>query len=340
MSGDDPRRASANRSRRPVVAVMDRDTLGMGDLATRLPALAAVVVEPSAGDLADVDAAIVWPDAHLTRELLAAAPRLTVVTHLGTALHVDVEAATEGGVVVLHNPGQNAISVAEHTIGLLLALAKGIARSDRNVRTRQHWRVGADELYGTEIAGKTIGLLGFGAIGQIVASIVSTGFGMRVLVFDRSPDVARAAGYDVDGLDEVLSTADVVSVHLPLTAETFHLLDRDRLSQMKPSALLVHTARGEVVDHDALHDALRTGRIAGAAFDTWPGHRANPDSPLIDLDNVVMTQHNAGLTRESAQRMADAVMTGIAEVLAGERPSISRIVNAEVWDRRRRFAPG
>ena len=322
---------------RPVIAVMGAPVIAMGDLEEELRRVATVIVEPNAAELAVMDAAVAWQDSHLSRELLESAPRLAVVTHLGTAIHVDVEAATALGIVVLHNPGHNSVSVAEHTIGLLLALMKRIPRSDRIVRSRADWAVGSPDLAGHEVHGKTIGLLGFGAIGRIVARIAGAGLGMNVIVYEREPDVVVAAGYESVELDELLERSDVVSVHLPLTPETYHLLDAKRFARMKRTAVLVHTARGEVVDYAALDAALRVGTIAGAAFDTWPGHRANPDSPLIDHENVVMTQHNAGLTVESAKRMAHAVVSGIREVLAGEAPTESRVVNPAVWDGRRRY---
>jgi D-3-phosphoglycerate dehydrogenase len=322
---------------RPIVAVMGAQVMGMGDLARTLPDIATVLVEPGVELLGGADAAVAWQDTHLTRAVLEHAPRLRVVTHLGTAIHVDVDAATELGIVVLHSPGHNATSVAEHTIGLLLALMKQIPRSDRVVRSRTDWEVGAAELFGHEVHGKTIGLLGFGAIGRIVARIAGAGLGMEVIVYERDAAAVGEAGYEAVELDELLERSDVVSVHLPLTDATHHLIDRHRLARMKPTAVLIHTSRGEVVDFVALDAALRDGTITGAAFDTWPDHRANPDSPLIDLDNVVMTQHNAGLTVESSERMARAVVCGITEVLAGRRPTLSRLANPEVWDARRSY---
>ena len=323
--------------RRPVVAVMGAHPADFADLSEQLARHATLIIEPDRSDLARVDAALAWQDTHLDRELLSLAPRLAVVTHLGTAVHVDVDVASELGIVVLGNAGHNGISVAEHTIGLLLALAKRILRSDRIVRTRTDWLVGTPELVNQELYDKTLGLLGFGFVGRHVARIAGAGLGMNVIVFEKFEETVREAGYEPVGLDELLERADVVSVHLPLTPETHHLLDERRFAQMKSTALLVHTARGEVVDYDALNAALRNGTIAGAAFDTWPHHRANPDSPLIDLKNVVMTQHNAGLTQESAQRMADAVVNGIWEVLADQKPTASHMLNPEVWNRRRRL---
>ena len=321
-----------------VIGVMDARAMWTGEVGARLAQRAEVVVEPGPADRPRLDAVLAYQDTPLTRDVLRGMDRLVVATHLGTAIHVDVDAATDLGIVVLHNPGHNAASVAEHTIGLMLALAKRIPRSDRIVRSRQPWQVGTRDLYGTELAGKTLGLLGFGSIGSIVARIASAGLEMRVVVFEQNVAPVVAAGYPTATLDEVLEQSDVVSVHLPLTPATRHLVGREQFARMKPTALLVHTSRGEVVDYAALYDALVDGAIAGAAFDTWPGHRPNLDSPLIDLENVVMTQHNAGLTDESAQRMAQAVVSGIWDVLEGREPGASRLANPDVWDHRRRYA--
>jgi len=322
---------------RPVVGAMDARPLRFGRLEEDLRHRAELVIEPNDEDIPRLDAALAYQSRPLTRALLTRAERLIVVSHVGTAIHVDIDAATELGIPVLHNPGHNAVSVAEHTIGLLLSLAKRIPRSDRVVRSRQAWEVASDDLFGTEMRGKTLGLLGFGAVGRVVAQIASAGLGMRVIVFERDVAAVGEAGYVNASLAEVLQRADVVSVHLPLTPATHHLLNDAAFARMKPTALLVHTARGEVVEYEALYKALVNGTIAGAAFDTWPGHRPNPDSPLIDLDNVVMTQHNAGLTHESAARMAAAVIAGIWDILAGDEPAGSRVANPEVWDRRRRY---
>ena len=323
--------------RRAVVGAMDVRPLWSGGLGDELRRRAEVIVEPRPDDLPRIDAALAYQDTPLTRPLMEAMTRLVVVTHLGTAIHADVEAASDLGIVVLHNPGHNAVSVAEHSIGLMLALAKRIPRSDRIIRSREPWQVGSKDLYGTELAGKTLGLLGFGSIGSIVARMAAAGLHMDVVVFEQDTAPVVVAGYRTATLDDVLAQADVVSVHLPLTPGTHHLLDRAAFARMRPTALLVHTSRGEVVDYDALYDALVTGTIAGAAFDTWPGHRPNPDAKLIDLENVVMTQHNAGLTNESATRMAHAVVAGIWDVLGGVLPTGSRIANPDVWERRRRY---
>lgn len=148
--------------------------------------------------------------------------------------------------------------------------------------------------------------------------------------------VAAAEGYPEVSLDELLPAVDVLSLHAAVTADTGPLIDRRRLEMLRPQAWLVNTARADVLDHVALADLLASGRLAGAALDTWPGHRADPMSPLIGRSNVVLTQHNAGLTRESLARMAAATADGLWEVLGGRDCRASRLANPEVWARRRR----
>jgi D-3-phosphoglycerate dehydrogenase / 2-oxoglutarate reductase len=319
---------------RPVIGVAK---LGLPpELERALSGLASLHVDPSRSDLAVLDAAVASSHLVFDGSRLAAASRLAVVTHIGTAIHTDVAAATELGIPVLHNPGRNADSVAEHTIGLLLALVKGIPRSDAEIRQRRDWEVGADRLVTSELRGRTLGVVGFGAVGSRVARIASAGLGMRVIGCSGRPGAVAAEGYPQVGLDELLQAVDVVSLHAVVPAGQPPLIDGRRLKLLRPQAWLVNTARADVLDYDALADLLASGRLAGAALDTWPGHRADPTSPLIGLPNVVLTQHNAGLTRESLVRMAKATAYGLWEVLAGRDSLISRLANPQVWERRRR----
>jgi D-3-phosphoglycerate dehydrogenase / 2-oxoglutarate reductase len=306
------------------------------ELGELLAARAELVLDPD--DPADLSAADVFlASSHrpLSAADLERAARLAVVTQVGTAVHVDVAAATRLGVPVLHNRGQNADSVAEHTIALLLAVVKNVVRSDAEVRSRAHWDVAAPHLVTRELRGKTLGIVGFGAVGARVAAIASLGFGMRVVGCDATPGVVAARGYEEVALDDLLPRLDVLSLHLAATPQTRGLISRDRLLRLPRHAWLINTARADVLDYDALAEALRAGHLAGAGIDTWPGHRADPHSPLIDLPNVVLTQHNAGFTREAISRMARATADGIWETLAGTPPVSSTLLNPEVWARRR-----
>ena len=309
------------------------------ELGELLAARAELVVDPNGpADLSRADAFLASSHRSLSAADLECATRLAVVTQVGTAVHVDVAAATRLGVPVLHNRGQNADSVAEHTIALLLAVVKNVVRSDAEVRSRAPWDVAAPHLVTHELRGKTLGIVGFGAVGARVAAIASVGLGMRVVGCDGVPGVVAARGYEELPLDDLLPRVDVLSLHLAATPRTRGLIGRDRLLRLPRHAWLINTARADVLDYDALAEALRAGHLAGAGIDTWPGHRADPCSPLIDLPNVVLTQHNAGFTHEAISRMAHATADGIWEALAGTPPASSTLLNAEVWERRRQPA--
>jgi D-3-phosphoglycerate dehydrogenase / 2-oxoglutarate reductase len=295
-----------------------------------------VLDPPRPAELARADVFLASSHRPLSAADLECAARLAVITQVGTAVHVDLAAATRLGIPVLHNRGQNADSVAEHTIALLLAVAKNIPRGDSEVRSRVHWDVAAPHLITHELRGKTLGIVGFGAVGRRVAVIAALGLGMRVLGCDAVPGVVADQGYAELPLDDLLPRVDVLSLHLAATPQTSRLIGRDRLRRLPRHAWLINTARADVLDYEALAEALAAGHLAAAAIDTWPGHRADPRSPLIDLPNVVLSQHNAGFTHEAISRMAQATSAGIWETLAGIRPASSTLLNPETWARRRR----
>jgi D-3-phosphoglycerate dehydrogenase len=307
------------------------------ELRELLAARAELVLDPAGPDaLSGADVFLASSHRALSAADLGCAPRLAVVTQVGTAVHVDVAEATRRGIPVLHNRGQNADSVAEHTIALLLAVAKNLVRGDAEVRSRAPWQVAAPHLVTHELRAKTLGIVGFGAVGRRVAEIASLGLGMRVLGCDAVPGAVTGHGYPELTLDDLLPRVDVLSLHLAATPQTRGLIGRDQLRRLPEHAWLLNTARADVLDYDALAEALRAGRLAGAGIDTWPGHRADPASPLIDLPNVVLSQHNAGFTHEAISRMARATVGGIWETLAGTPPASSTLLNPEVWARRRR----
>jgi D-3-phosphoglycerate dehydrogenase / 2-oxoglutarate reductase len=307
------------------------------ELRDLLAARAELVLDPDGpGALSRADVFLASAHRALSAADLGRAPRLAVVTQVGTAVHVDVAEATRLGIPVLHNRGQNADSVAEHTIALLLAVTKNLVRGDAEVRSRVPWVVAAPHLVTHELRGKTLGIVGFGAVGRRVAEIASLGLGMRVLGCDAVPGAVTGHGYPELTLDDLLPRVDVLSLHLAATPQTRGLIGRDQLRRLPEHAWLINTARADVLDYDALAEALRAGRLAGAGIDTWPGHRADVASPLIDLPNVVLSQHNAGFTHEAISRMVRATVGGIWETLAGTPPASSTLLNPEVWARRRR----
>jgi D-3-phosphoglycerate dehydrogenase len=230
-----------------------------------------------------------------SKRVLEACPSLRMISIWGTGTdNVDLAACRERGVVVTNTPGVNANSVAEHTLALMLAVTRQIPAMDRGVRAGQWPRALL-----VQLDGKTLGIMGLGAIGRRVATLAGA-FGMRVLAMTWGPDDGRAASVGARHvpLDELLRESDIVTVHLRLSAETNGILDRERLALMKPSAFLINTARGALVNRDALVDTLRDGGIAGAGLDVFYDEPIIGGDPLLSLPNVVFTPHNAGTTQE------------------------------------------
>jgi phosphoglycerate dehydrogenase-like enzyme len=231
----------------------------------------------------------------VTTRVLEAGP-LRVVVKYGSGMdNIDLEAAQMLGVRVSSTPGANARSVAELAVALLLALARNVATHDREVRARS-WK----RITGIELAGKRLGIIGYGAIGREVARIAQQGLEMQVVARD---PLLEDADVPLVPLAELLATSDAVSLHLPLTRETRRMLGAAELAAMKPSAFLVNTARGGLVDEEALADALRSGRLAGAALDGFEDEPLG-DSPLRELDNVVLSPHAGAATEDAVLRTA------------------------------------
>jgi phosphoglycerate dehydrogenase-like enzyme len=251
----------------------------------------------------------------LDDEAFSFAPRLKMVSILGTGTdNVDLAAATRRGITVTNTPGVGAPSVAELTLGLMLALVRAIPASDARLR-RGTWQ----HVEGLELAGKTLGLLGLGAIGQYVARL-GGGLGMRVVAWSFLRDQARAArlGVELVERDDVFRLADVVSIHLRNTPEVRGLVGARELALMKPSAYLINTARGALVEQAALADALRGGRLAGAALDVYLEEPLPVDrNPFRDLDNVVLTPHIGAVTAEAAARSRAMPVDNIIAFLEG-----------------------
>ena len=253
---------------------------------------------------------------YVRRGLIEALPRLRVITLHGVGVdQVDVAAARERGIVVTNVPGANAQAVAELTIALMLAVYRRICVADRKVRAGD-W-AGARTV-GEELQGKTLGIVGLGNIGRRVARL-GRAFGMEVLAYAPRPAQAEEDARLVD-LDTLLRSADVVSLHAPQTAETTGLIDAGKLALMKPTAILVNTARGLLVDEAALVDALRRGRLAGAGLDVHAQEPPDPGNPLLTMDRVVLTPHVASSTRGALARIALRAGEDMARVLRGEEP--------------------
>jgi D-3-phosphoglycerate dehydrogenase len=269
----------------------------------------------------------------VTRELLAAADELLVIARTGGGLdNVDLAAATEEGIIVTSNLGVNTVSVAEHVLALMLALSKKLALMDQAVRSG-NFGIRYQNL-SRDISGKTIGLLGFGRIGSEIGRICQSIFGMQVMAYDPYLPEEKKAEYlswvDFTGLKEVLSESDVISIHVPLTDQTRHLVDEAEITQMKPDAILINASRGGIVNEAALVKALQNSKIAGAGLDVFSEEPVPADNPLLRLENVMLTPHSAALTRECVTRMATEAVRCVLAVFAGREPQ--NVANPQVLE--------
>jgi D-3-phosphoglycerate dehydrogenase len=264
--------------------------------------------------VAEVDAWVVRSATKVTRRLLEGAPRLRWVGRAGAGLDtIDVVAAKERGVEVMNVPGANSIAVAELTFGLLLSLFRRLPEADASLR-RGEWL--KSKLMGRELRGKTIGIVGMGKIGRAVAQR-AIAFEMRCLAHDPlvPAEAVRAAGAEPVGLDALLAQSDVVSLHVPVTADTKTMIDAKRIATMKHGAVLVNAARGDLVDENALLAALQSGQLAGAALDVFSTEPPGA-SPLLSLPNVVASPHIGASTREAQEACGDEIARMLLERMA------------------------
>ncbi|MCP2331162.1 hydroxyacid dehydrogenase [Actinoalloteichus caeruleus] len=280
--------------------------------------------------VADTVEAVLLRTAELRAPSIDRAPRLRVISRHGVGVDtVDVAAATARGIPVCVTPAANTLAVAEHAVALLLAASRLVALADRGVRRGDHDL--RRSLIGTQLTGKRLGLVGFGRIGAEVARIARAGFRMEIVAHDpflRDEEV-RARGGSPVGLDELLSTSSAVSLHLPRTDRTAGLLGARELGLLRADAVLVNTARGGIVDEAALVDALRSGRLAGAGLDVVDTEPLPAGHPLTELDNVVLTPHVGGQTRESMRQVAMDAARAVVDVFEGRQPA--HAVNPEVF---------
>ncbi|HXQ44769.1 MAG TPA: phosphoglycerate dehydrogenase [Acidimicrobiales bacterium] len=283
-------------------------------------------------------ALIVRSATQVTAEALEAGTELAVVGRAGIGLdNVDVEAATRGGVMVVNAPQSNILSAAEHAMALLLAQARNIPQAHAALVAgkweRSKWE-------GVELHGKTLGVVGLGRIGALVAQR-ALAFGMRLCAYDPyvSPDRARHMGVELLPLDELVAEADFITIHLPKTPETAGLFGRDLLAKAKPGLRIVNAARGGIVDEEALAEALRDGRLGGAAFDVFATEPCT-DSPLFGLPNVVVTPHLGASTAEAQDKAGVTIAEQVILALAGDFvPFAVNVAAAEVSELVRPFLP-
>jgi D-3-phosphoglycerate dehydrogenase len=264
--------------------------------------------------------------AKITPERIALAPNLKVIGKHGIGVdNIDLAAATARGVHVVFTPGSNQEAVAEHTLMLMLMLARRVEEVVALSRAGQ-FNAGRDVPPGIDMLGKTLGLVGMGRIGGRLAEICRSAFSMTVLAFDPYADKARASqlGVELRGdLESVLRESDFVSIHAPLTPETHHIVGGPQLKLMKPGAFLVNCARGGLVDEQALADALKAGTIAGAGIDVWAEEPPPADHPLLHEPRCIVTPHVAGGSVEARRETARMVAEETLRVLRGEDPRYS-----------------
>ncbi|MBM7583232.1 D-3-phosphoglycerate dehydrogenase [Caldicoprobacter guelmensis] len=269
----------------------------------------------------DAFAIILRSRAKITRRIIEAAPKLKIISRTGAGYdNIDVEAATQYGVMVCNLPGINSVPVAEHTIALMLALVKQIPKMDSYVRNKQwHKR---NELIAEEVVGKNVGIIGLGKIGREVL-VRCKALGMNILGYDPYIDKQQFNSNDIqfcNSLDEIFSKADIITLHVPNITETRGMVTKQLIDLMKPTAYIINTSRGEVIDQDALVKALKERRIAGAALDVFHKEPLEPDNPLLELDNVILTPHVAALTKESGVKMAVEAVKQVIDYLEGRMP--------------------
>jgi glyoxylate reductase len=282
--------------------------------------------------IGDVDGLLCLLTDRVDEAVIRAGRRLRVISSYSAGFdHIDVKAATEAGIYVTNTPGVLTDATADHAWALLMAAARRIVEADGYVRSGR-WREGwyPTLFLGASVWGKTIGFIGFGRIG-VAAARRAKGFQMRILYYSRrrvSPELEGELSAEYKPLEDLLREADFVSLHIPLTGETWHLIDEGKLRLMKPTAILVNTSRGSVVDQTALVKALREGWIAGAGLDVFEEEPIGPGNPLLNLENVVLTPHIASATREARTMMAVTAAENLLSVLRGEEPR--HLVNPEV----------
>jgi D-3-phosphoglycerate dehydrogenase len=306
----------------PLVLVADslaEEGLALLRGSCRVVSRGSTLLDALADTLAEADALIVRSETRVTDELLAKAPRLRVIGRAGAGVDtIDVEAATARGIVVVNAPGGNAVAAAEHTLALMFGLARRVATADRLMKQGEWAR---SRLVGTELTGKTLGLVGLGRVGSEVARR-ALGLEMHVLVYDPYvPDEQiRRLRAEPAELPDLLAKADYVSLHVPLTDSTRSIINSGRLAQMRPSAILLNCARGELVDQDALLEALDAGQIAAAGIDVYPQEPVSPDNPLPRHPRVLATPHLGASTVEAQANVAVVIAEEVLAVLNG-RPA-------------------
>jgi len=264
----------------------------------------------------DYDALVVRSATKVTKDVIEAAKKLKFIGRAGVGLdNVDLEAATQKGIIVMNTPAGNTISTAEHTFSMILALSRNIPQANSSTK-KGEWK--RSKFMGVELYGKTLGVVGFGRIGSEVAKRALS-FGMKILAYDPflSADVAESIGVEIAELKKVLQESDYITVHTPLTDETRHMVSDKEFSLMKKGVRIINCARGGIIDESALVKALKEGKVAGAAMDVFESEPLSPDNELLKLENVIITPHLGASTEEAQVNVAVEVAEIVRDALLG-----------------------
>ncbi len=280
------------------------------------------ILPPIAERIPPLDGLMTYGHELVSPEMIATAPNLKAISVVGVGYdHVPVEVCRERGIAVGHTPGVLSDTTADMTMALLLAAARNIVPAHNHVQTAKQWHYyDPNILWGTDVHHSTLGIVGMGRIGYEVAKRARA-FDMRVLYYkrERRPDWEQELGVEYVTLDNLLEASDFVTLHVPLTEETTHFIGEAELALMKKTAILINIARGPVVDHYALYDALKQGQIAGAAVDVTEPEPINTDHPLLDLDNVIIAPHLGSATVQTRAKMMTMAMENLLAGLKGEQ---------------------
>ncbi|MBD3207572.1 3-phosphoglycerate dehydrogenase [Candidatus Bathyarchaeota archaeon] len=287
------------------------------------------VVELSPGSTQDdllqlrneYDALITRGGIKISRGVMDQSPKLKVIGVHGIGCdHVDLEAAREKGIIVCNTPDALTVTVAEMAIGLILSVLRNIVRADKAVRSGE-WNRKYSDLIGVELSGKTVGIIGMGRIGQATAERLRA-LGANIIYFSRTRrrEIENSFGFEWKDLNELLADSDIISLHLPGTPETHHMIGNEEFEIMKNGVILINTARGRVIDESALLEALQSGKISSAALDVFEKEPLSTENPLCNFNNVVLTPHLAASNIEGMERMALQVADCVLKSLRGEIP--------------------
>lgn len=256
------------------------------------------------------------------RALVERCPHLQIVAVHGTGYdQVDIDYLKEKDIVVFHVPGENALSVAEFVVTLILNLTRKVYLADRMIQNGEVVEIGTKSLQGMEISGKTLGLVGCGNIARKTASILQNGFGMKVVVYSPSLTVAKAEKWHIercDSIEEVFEKADIVSIHCSLNQDTKNMIDLEVLKHAKKDSLLINTARGSIINENDLYFALKSGLLKGAACDVFVEEPPHKNHPLLTLNHFLATPHIAATTNEALQRVGMKVVKGLIDYFSGK----------------------